>query len=82
MLRVSGRCAHIWDPNSVYIETVPIHKRRALKSIVDTLRICMGLVLMYLQLILNPCANEWFQFQCKHFWHSKYVQSVLKFVTY
>ena len=21
MLQVSGRCAHIWDPNSVYIET-------------------------------------------------------------
>ena len=24
-----------------------------------TLRICMGLVLMYLQLILTPYANEW-----------------------
>jgi hypothetical protein len=26
----------------------------------NSLRICMGLVLMYLQLILNPYANEWF----------------------
>ena len=25
MLHVSGSCAHIWDPNSVYIETIPIH---------------------------------------------------------
>ena len=27
MLQVSGSCAHIWDPNSVYIETKPIHMR-------------------------------------------------------
>jgi len=49
---------------SVYIKTKPIHWRRVLKSIVSTidfnpLRICMGLVLMYLQLILTPYANEW-----------------------
>ena len=25
MLQVSGSCAHIWDPNSVYIKTKPIH---------------------------------------------------------
>ena len=23
MLQVSGSCAHIWDPNSVYIKTLP-----------------------------------------------------------
>ena len=51
MLQVSGSCAHIWDPNSVYIKTTPVH--------MQTLRICVGLVLMYLQLILIPYANEW-----------------------
>ena len=68
MLQGSGRCAHIWDPNRVYIETGPIHLRRGLESIVDTLKLnpyicvvfaCMGSVLMYLQLILTPYANEW-----------------------
>ena len=71
MLQVSGSCAHIWDPNSVYIETKPIHWRRGLKSNPEyaydaysgfdfnPLRICTGLLLMYLQLILNPYANEW-----------------------
>ena len=48
----------------------------------QTLRICMGLVLMYLQLILTPYANEWVYFQCKHYWDPKCVHSALKLVTY
>ena len=82
MLHVSRRCAHIWDPNSVYIETERIHEPRGLKSIVDTLRICMGLVLMYLQLILTPYANECVQFQRKHYWDPKYVHIARKLATY
>ena len=49
MLQVSGSCAHILDPSSVYIETKPIREVFA----------CMGLVLMNLQLILTTYANEW-----------------------
>ena len=36
MLQVLESCAHIWDPNSVYIEA--IHYYRGLKSTVDALK--------------------------------------------
>ena len=58
---------------NVCIETKP-------HSLMQTLRICMSLVLMYLQLILTPYANEWLQ--CKHYWDLKCVQNSLKLVTY
>jgi len=35
---------------------------------------------MYLELILNPYANEWLQ--CKHYWDPKFVHSSLKLATY
>ena len=50
MLQVSGSCAHIWDPNSVYAYS---------EFDFNPLRIRTGLVLMYLQLILTPYTNEW-----------------------
>ena len=40
----------------------PIYGSLGVKRLMQTLRICMGLVLMYLQLILTPYANEWFSF--------------------
>ena len=53
MLQVSGSCAHIWDPNSVYIETKPIYQCRGLKSIVDTLKLD-PLMCVVFALKLNP----------------------------
>jgi len=50
--------------------------------LMQTLRIRMGLVLMYLQLILRLYANEWYSFKCKHFWDPKCVHSPLKLATY
>jgi len=40
----------------------------------------MNIILMYIQLILVPYANEWFQ--CKHYWDPKCVHSSLKLEIY
>ena len=51
MLQVSESFAHIWDPNSVYIEA--IHSRRGLKSTVDTLKLKSYICVVF-ALKLNP----------------------------
>jgi hypothetical protein len=51
MLQVSGSCAHIWGPNSVYIKTKPIHMR--------SVYIMYGFSFNVSAIDFNPLANEW-----------------------